>query len=157
MLKQSERAATPFLISKQPYFPPFLLRRGFFFLCLAYVSPESLWFSLFASLADLSPQLISRHSTFLLRAPTFPRALFANVRHSQPVLRAVLRSYPLVAPISLPRHFRPPCRFRCTACVFHFNSFTPFILFSSLIVSFARSLRRRYLAKGGTSADSCNR
>lgn len=102
MLKQSERAATPFLISKQPYFPPFLLRRGFLFLCLVYVSPASFWFSLFASLADLSPQLISRHSTFLLRAPTFPCALFANVRHSQPVLRAVLRFVPAL----LPSHYR---------------------------------------------------
>lgn len=64
MLKQSERAATPFLISKQPYFLPFFYVAASSF-SVSHISPASLWFSLFASLADLSPQLISQYSTFL--------------------------------------------------------------------------------------------
>lgn len=147
MLKQSERAATPFLISKQPYFPLFFYVAASSF-SVSCMSPASLWLSLFARLADLSPQLISWHSTF---PPPF--ALLSSLVLFSPTF-AILSPFfarTRVAPISLPRYFRPPCRFRCMACAFHFNSFTPFILFFSLIVSFTLFTgvicKRRYIGR----------
>lgn len=155
MLKQSERAATPFLISKQPYFLPFFYVAASSF-SVSRVPSASLWFSLFASLADLSPQLISRHSTFpptLLRAPIFSRTPFANVRHSQPISSRG-PSLVLVLP---PSHYRATFDPRVVSVAwpaFFISTPSPSIhiifLANSLIHSFSSPALS---AKGGTSGD----
>lgn len=147
MLKQSVRAATPFLISKQPYFPPLppvLLRRSFLPLRLACVSNEPL--VLTSSRAPpiyhpglfLSTQrsrhrlpfasLSSRARSFRERSPFLARFFAA---------RSSARTR--VAPISLPRHFRPPFpSFPLHDLLFSFSSPSPLsYYFSSLIGSFA--------------------
>lgn len=100
MLKQSERAATPFLISKQPYFLPFFYVAASSF-SVSRTSPASLWFSLFANLADLSPQLISRYSTF--PRPCF--VLLSSLVLFSPTF-AILRIIPSFVLVLLPSHYR---------------------------------------------------
>lgn len=148
MLKQSLRAATPFLISKQPYFPlppPFFYVAASSSSSVSRASPASLWFSLareprrfitpayFSALnvpATVLPfaSLSSRARSFRERSPFLARFLAA---------RSSARTR--VAPISLPRHFRPPFpSFPLHDLLFSFSSPSPLsYYFSSLIGSFA--------------------
>lgn len=137
MLKQSVRAATPFLISKQPYFPPspssVLLRRSFLLLRLACVSSEPL------VLTSSRAPPIYHPSLFLSTQRSRHRLPFASLssrarsfRERSPFLARFLAARSSartrVAPISLPRHFRHPRfrRFRCMTCSFHFHPLRPF-------------------------------
>jgi len=115
MLKQSERAATPFLISKQPYFPlpppPFSYASSFF---ISRISSEPL------ALATREPRRFITLNLFLgtqrsHHPPSRPYLLSRSFRQRSPFLarsprcsfRTVLRSYSrcfhlITAPLSTP-------------------------------------------------------
>lgn len=152
MLKQSECAATPFLISKQPHFV----------LLFSYVAPFSsfsVWLPLAAreSPADLSPQLISRRPTFpppLLRWSSSPisfLALFSpTLAILSPVLFARSSARTRVVPISLPATFDPPTGLRFSFHPLHSFRITIIFLANRLV----HSLHQRYLQRANPHSES---
>jgi len=148
MLKQSERAATPFLISKQPYFPPPSFFCAFSFL-VSRISSEPL------ALATCEPRRFITLNLFLgtqrsHHPPSRPYLFSRSFRQRLPFLarsprcsfRAVLRSYSrcshlITAPLStLPLH----------GSHFSFHPLHPFhIIF--LANRLIHSPQRRYLQR----------
>lgn len=164
MLKQSERAATPFLISKQPYFLPFFYVTATspsLFFRLAYVRFQRASGSHYSREPRrfITPTYFSALNVpaILLGAPISSLALFSpTFAILSPVLGAVLRSYSCCSHLITAATFDPRVVSVAWPARFSFQLLHPLhIIF--LANSLIHSLRRRYLRGTVHRGDPCDR